>query len=392
MLTIIHDNPVWIEGDQVAVDRKFLDGMARFSELVEVPITSTHPLRADRSVIDSVEVQLNDLPFRLVGLPTDRRGVYTPEALSGLERIVSSSVLVAGSCMGGGLRLARRHGRPYIMTVEYDLGTQCTVASIGVGSRTRGWIRRVRAILDYCLRQVPDMRAAAEVHCNGFPMFDAARRWNERCLLYLDSRMGESMVIGDEALACRLAEIGKRRPRLIYSGRYEAMKGALDFVKTAIDCRRLGMDADFICHGQGRQVVAMREAVAAAGMGDRVLVGDSLPYPELVKLTKSCDAFVACHVQADPSCSYLEAMGCGLPVFGYANRMARRICGEAHCGAVSPIGAHGLLARQIVEAFAVPERLASWARTARKYALDHCFEKEFAKRAAAVRRQYDLAL
>jgi glycosyltransferase involved in cell wall biosynthesis len=169
------------------------------------------------------------------------------------------------------------------------------------------------------------------------------------------------------------------------------MKGALDFVKTAIACRRLGLDADFICHGQGKQVVAMREAVAAAGMSDRVLVGDSLPYPELVELTKSCDAFVACHVQADPSCSYLEAMGCGLPLFVYANRMARRICEEAHCGAVSPIGAHGLLARQIVEAFAVPERLASWARTARQYALDHCFEKEFAKRAAAIRRQYDLA-
>lgn len=392
MLTSIHDNPVWVENGRVAVDRKFLDGMARFCASVGVPVTSTHPLRADRAVIDSVEVLLTELPFRLVGLPTDSRGVYTSAAAVELEQVVSSSVLVTGSFNGGGLRMARRHGKPYVMIIEYDLGTQCSVAALGAPSRMRGWIRQIKVLIDYHGRQVPDMRAANEIHCNGFPVFDAARRWNRSCLLYLDSRMGESMVIDEAALTRRLAEVGRRRPRLIYSGRYEAIKGALDFVHTAIACRRLGLDAEFFCHGQGSQVAAMREAVLAAGMGEHVKVGDSLPYPDLVALSKSCDAFVACHVQADPSCSYLEAMGCGLPVLGYANRMASRICLEAQCGATSPIGSPKALAERIAEAFTSPERMASWARQARRYALNHCFEREFAKRAAAIRRQYDLAV
>jgi hypothetical protein len=186
MLTIIHDNPIRGVDGLVTVDRKFLDGMARFVAAVRVPVTSTHPLRGDAVAIDSLTVPTASLPFRMVGLATSADGAYTPAALAELERLVRGSVLVVGSYLGGGLRMARAHAKPYVMAIEYDLATQCKVAALGAGDPVRGCVRRLRVAWDYFVHHVADMRGAAEVHCNGFPVYEQAKRRNRRCLRYLD--------------------------------------------------------------------------------------------------------------------------------------------------------------------------------------------------------------
>lgn len=38
------------------------------------------------------------------------------------------------------------------------------------------------------------MRPAASIHCNGYPIFDAAQPYNSRVLLYFDSRTPSEMV------------------------------------------------------------------------------------------------------------------------------------------------------------------------------------------------------
>jgi hypothetical protein len=48
------------------------------------------------------------------------------------------------------------------------------------------------------------MRPAASIHCNGYPIFDAAQRHNSRALLNLDSRMSSEMVIPPNRLEQRL--------------------------------------------------------------------------------------------------------------------------------------------------------------------------------------------
>jgi glycosyltransferase involved in cell wall biosynthesis len=392
MLTIIHDNPIRGVDGLVTVDRKFLDGMARFVAAVGVPVTSTHPVRSDMVAIDSLSVSAASLPFRLVGLATDGRGSYTTAALAELDRLVRGSVLVVGSYIGGGLRMARAHGKPYVMAIEYDLATQCKVAALAARDPLRGFVRRLRVVRDYFTNQVADMRGAAEIHCNGFPVYEQAKRRNRHCLLYLDSRMSADMVIDEARLMARLAGAAARRPRVIFSGRYEAMKGALDFVRAAIACRRAGLDAEFVCYGQGSQAEAMRRTVAAAREQEAIRVEDAVPFAELVERSRECDLFLACHVQSDPSCSYLEAMGCGLPVVGYANRMAAGVCADSGAGLVTPIGDLAALVGAVCGALGDRTRLAEWSVRARAYALEHCFEVEFAKRASMIRARYDAAL
>jgi hypothetical protein len=45
-----------------------------------------------------------------------------------------------------------------------------------------------------------------------------------------------------------------------------------------------------------------------------------------------------CHVQADPSCNYLESFGAGLPVLGCSNRMWRGLAKASGAGCSAPIG------------------------------------------------------
>ncbi|MBM3973475.1 MAG: glycosyltransferase [Planctomycetes bacterium] len=391
MLTIIHDNPVRALGDLVEIDRKFLDGMATFVPAVGVPVTSTHPLRRGAAAIDVLQVPAASLPFRLVALDTEERGGYSAAGRAQLAELVAKSRLVTGSYIGGGFAAAQRHGVPYVMALEYDLGTQVTVTRLGVGDPLRRLARTVRCVADYVRRQIPQMRRAAAIHCNGFPIYDAARRWNAQCMLYLDSRMRRDMVIEATPLQERLRSLPGRRARVLYSGRYEAMKGALDFVQVAIHCVRDGVSADFLCHGQGAQGEAMRAAVAAAGVADRVQVRDAVPFPELVAIARTCDLFVACHVQSDPSCSYLEAMGAGLPVLGYGNRMWRRMAAESAAGNQVPVHDQAALAAAIAALLREPQRLIEWSNRARAYALQHCFEQEFSLRTAGIRAAYAAA-
>ena len=54
--------------------------------------------------------------------------------------------------------------------------------------------------------------------------------------------------------------------------------------------------------------------------GTRAPAGDieAMFESELVPwMRQEADIFLSCHRQDDPSCAYLEAMGCGLPVLGY---------------------------------------------------------------------------
>ena len=69
----------------------------------------------------------------------------------------------------------------------------------------------------------------------------------------------------------------------------------------------------------------------AGGLSDRVRLHGPVPFEtRLVPLSRqTADVFVSCHVQSDPSCTYLEAMGCGLPVVGFANRMLAALVAAA---------------------------------------------------------------
>jgi glycosyltransferase involved in cell wall biosynthesis len=113
-----------------------------------------------------------------------------------------------------------------------------------------------------------------------------------------------------------------------------------------------------------------------------------VPYPELVEIARRFDLFVCCHVQDDPSCTYIESFGCGLPVAGYANAMWRGLAASSRAGVVSPLRGEEALAEAIARLLADPAWLDALSQHARAFALEHCFENEFARRTESLEELY----
>ena len=107
-------------------------------------------------------------------------------------------------------------------------------------------------------------------------------------------------------------------------------------------------------------------------------------FPDLQAYAKSCDLFVCCHIQSDPSCTYLESLGCGLPIVGYENSMWKGVQQASGAGLSAPIHDIGAAADRIGQLLADKGLLAEMSRKARAFALEHSFEREFARRISSL--------
>jgi colanic acid/amylovoran biosynthesis glycosyltransferase len=382
-VTMVHSNPALIEQGRLRIDRKFHVGMLSYARNIVAPITTLHPLlRPGQSIMDAIEVPLSELPYAVMPFETDASYQLLPSEAARMREQIARSSLVYGSGMGCE-RIASEFGVPYIMVLEYDLQTQLTMATCDLRSRLRRSVRRARCMSRYvtdCLRPV---RRARAVHCNGYPIYEALQSHNENRLLYLDSRMSAAMVMTEDALADRLKQRTNRSLKLLYSGRYERLKGADDSVRVAVECLRRGLDVEMHCYGQGSLRPVMCQL--AQEFQSRIQIHDAVPYPELVQISRSFDAFVCCHIQNDPSCTYLEAFGSGLPIVGYANRMWDGLCRASGAGLTSPVGRPGGVADSIQRLADDPQLLRVLSERALQFAREHCFEEEFSKRVQGIR-------
>jgi glycosyltransferase involved in cell wall biosynthesis len=386
-LTIVNNNLVVLDGERLTVDRKFHDGFLNYVSRIRAPLLSVHPLGHDkRSVMDPVTLDMASLPYRVLGLAAgDPNLGLAPAETARLRDAVAASAAVYG--YGYGVHeLAHALGVPYVACLEYDLGTQLDVVRLGAPDQLRAAVRVARAATHYYRRMVPAMRASCAIHVNGYPMAREAAKYQPNLLMYLDSRMRSEMVMSEAALEARLAARTGRPLRLLYSGRYERVKGADDAVRVALECLQRGLDVEMDCYGQGSLAQVMRDAVAAAGKDAlaRVRVHDAVPFAELVSAANRADVFVCCHLQSDPSCTYLESMGSGLAIAGYANRMWSQMCAQSGAGAVAAQRTPAAVADIVQRWLREPDALADASRRARAFAKEHCFEAEFKRRTDAL--------
>lgn len=378
MLTMFHANAALIEGDQFVVDRKFLTGMQHYVNGIKSPLATVHPrLTATETIMDRVSVPLRSLPYAVSVIEADWRWQPLPHEAARLRDLVANTKLAYYGFFDVSA-LCKQQGVAEVLALEHDLATLLRLATADSVDLLRNLVRGARGLRDFVL-QIPAMRRALSVHCNGYPVYEQMAHLNpERRLLYLDSRMSSDSIIGEPALIERLERREPGKLRLIYSGRYEPIKGAVDVVRVGLEALRQGLDIELHTYGQGAQGDEMR-SLAAASHG-RIQVHDAVPYPTLVELSRGFDVFVCCHVQSDPSCTYLESFGSGLPIVGYANRMWRGLRRAANLGVESPMRQP----RQVVEALRMyssqPQRLRADSLAARSFARDHNFEAEFGKR------------
>ena len=382
-VVMIHANHARIDGEVLTIDRKFHIGMKDYAE-INAPLVTLHPQAArGAAIMDPIELKVSELPYRIVTIPYGGNWRPLPSSVPLLHQEISLGRLVYGG-YGDGMgaaAIALACGVPYILILEYDLKTQITATTMQVNGKVRRAIRAGRTTWSYYREGLPEMRRAHSVHCNGYPIYDVAISENLKALLYLDSRMSNDMIMSHEELAARLAERHGKPLRLLYSGRYEAMKGAVDAVRVGLECLAMDIDIEMHCYGQGSLAAEMREL--AKRSGSRIVIHDAVPYPDLVKIARTFDVFVCCHVQNAPSCTYLESFGAGLPIVGYANRMWERLCDASGAGLCSPIGKPHLVAAD-VRRLTNRADLATKSVQALDFARAHSYETEHGKRIEAL--------
>lgn len=368
------------------VDRKFHVGMLEFARRLGRPLSCLVPCMSPAEIaraIDAVEVPDAARPYEI---STVSSVVLSPGDLPVLEAAIGAAAVVCIP-MGGefALRAAERcraRGVPYVALSECTLRTELDIMRSETPSPLRRAVRALRLRMQH-RRKLAAVAAARELHANGYPTFEEFAAVTPRRLLYFDTRAQEADVIPAQALDARLHARSGRPPRLLFSGRYLPLKGALDVVAAGVELDRRGVDFRLDLFGTGPLEPRMRALAEGSPARGKITIHGAIPYkPDLVQVTRDADLFLSCHVQGDPSCTYLEALACGVPIVGYANEMWSVLCRESGAGRVVPLGDPRGLAGAAAALLADPAALRDASHRARRFALAHTMERAWDDRAA----------
>jgi colanic acid/amylovoran biosynthesis glycosyltransferase len=273
-------------------------------------------------------------------------------------------------------------GIPYVIVTELSLLTQLQIASV---SNAHLW-KRFKSmiwILRKAWRMRPIIANAAALHCNGTPTFDAYRDSNPNRLLFFDTRTKPDMLATPadiERKSFRHRQLGKIQ--LLFSGRLIAIKGVGHLVDVAQALKKRGVSFELLVAGDGQLRESMFARVKKMGLSNEVRYLGVLDFStELMPMLRtSVDLFVCPHLQGDPSCTYLETMGAGVPIVGYDNEAFSGVCRASGSGWVVPKLRPDLLAEKIDQIQQTPEQLHTASIRALEFAAQHTFDKVFTLR------------
>lgn len=379
-LLILATAPVLETPAGLRLDVKFVDGMRLHGAQWPGPVRCV--LRRGAGAVPfGADYAAEDLGFDLRLLDAD--APLGADLFDGIACVMAAADDAQALGLVGPARAA---GAAVIYSLEYTLATRMQIAWL---DRGRSLPRRLRSMLwqwQQERRRLPALRAADGVQFNGYPAWDRYRSLNANALLYLDGRMTPDMMASPGQMADQAARLRSGAPlRLIHSGRLEAMKGAQDLLPVISALDAAGVPVTLDIFGTGALEGDIRAGLAA--FGGRVRLHAPVDFAsELVPFSRAnADLFLSCHRQGDPSCTYIEAMGCGLAVAGYANAMWARMAAESGGGVVAPLGKPAALAAAIAAWHQDREGLIQTRARALDFARAHDFPTEFSARMAHAR-------
>lgn len=275
---------------------------------------------------------------------------------------------------------ARARGLSVVFGIEYTLRTRLQIVRLerGFSRKRKLWSMLWNLRMERKRRAA--LRAADGIEMNGFPAEATYAGLNAHGMRYLDNRMSAEMLATPAEMDARRQHHSQRRPlRLINSGRLEALKGADLLVPLATLLHQAGVPFTLDIYGAGSLEDDIRQAIAQSGLGDQVHLHQPVPFETgLVPISReAADVFVSCHVQSDPSCTYIEAMGCGLPVVGFGNQMLAALVRDSQGGWCAPMGNVRRLAELIAGLARDRDAIMTKAQAALDYARRHDFHAEF---------------
>lgn len=377
-LLIISSAPVSIAKHTVTIDDKFRSGMALFSDLWDGHVAVFAPTSDNTSIPFSSEVELRHLPFELRPLPKDR--------LLTNEDIKDADIILCSGDSFDHFHLAERCHTlriPLVYMIELTLQNRRQIAYL---DHNRSLIRRLKTWAWLTTQERNRKRAfrrSCGIQANGYPAFDAYRHTNENAMLYLDGRVGQGELASDADQVARFRHIQSGNAlRLVHSGRLEPLKGSLDLIALCSELRTMDVQFELDIFGSGSLEGPLRQHFSDAGLAKHIRLHGSVDFQsQLVPhMRRKADIFVSCHRQGDPSCTYLEAMGCGIPVIGYNNAMWSEMQTRSGGGWVGPMAAPADMAKTLARLDRSREEVVAASKAALSFARTHSFEAEFKKR------------
>ena len=375
-LAMIAPAPVIETGNQVHLDVKFVEGM-RVQQAFWPTRMTCLLRRGARSIPFGRVYDRADLPFDLILLDPD-------EPLHP-GHLADQGLIYAGGDDSHCLQLPYilGPGQKIVYVIEYTHQTRNQILSL---DRSRGLFRRIKGrvwLLQKEMLRRQAFKAADGLQCNGYPAHDLYASMCRDSLLDLDGRMTPDLFATEAEMQAREAHRAQGGPlRLIYSGRLEPMKGAQDLVPVARRLSERGVDFTLDVFGTGSLEGEIASGIATLPDPGRVRLHRPVDFETgLVPFTRrNADIFLGCHRQSDPSCTYVEAMGCGVAVANYDNRMWQRLNAESHAGWGAPIGQPAALADRIADVARHPDQITRCSRNALSFARAHGFQAEFRRR------------
>lgn len=357
--------------------KKYLEGVGEMARTWPGPVTSL----VEMTEAKSAEFDLTEVGDASHGTSIEER----PRTLEALMVRVGNVGVVLGFPSRGQIPLAaacRAAGVPLVLVVEYAPETERQIARAEVPqvwkrARRMLWLRRTEHLRRRAIRQ------AAGLQCSGTPAYEEYRGIQPNAMVFFDNRLRAEEVVSP-AFCERKAEalLAGRPLRLVFGGRFVAMKGVMDLPEIAAALRKTGTPYTMDIYGDGPLRDALAARIAALGLDDMVTLKAPLDFRTgwVPVLQEHADLFVCCHVQGDPSSTYPEVMSCGVPIVGYDNAAFRGIVRHAGTGWTTPVGQPAALAGKIAELHEDRPALAASVRKGRDFALKHVFETTFKAR------------
>jgi len=379
-LTIVTNLDAFIfENGDLLLTKKFLEGAYAYATRWNAPVrVLLRQTDIENDNLDNQRISRYDLPFEI-----EIADFFSNEMT---EKISGSALVLAavGHQQNHISRLCNQMNIPCIYVTEYSL--RARLQSMFYNEKNPA--RLIRGVL-WNLRQEHKQRQAIAkaqgLQANGTPTYAAYKKLTPKPLLYFDNRILENDLITTQQLSSRLETLKEHRPiRLAFSGRLIRMKGADYLIPLCKELEKRALAYEMTIFGNGHLEQEMKQEIKRAGIVGHVHMTGAVDFRSklLPALQKSVDLFVCCHVQGDPSCTYMETFACGLPIAGYNNEAFQGILNYSvpDIGRSAPIGNTRALADQIQLLDSDRELLTTMSYNARDFASAHCFEQTFDRR------------
>ena len=376
-LVITPSVPLWRDGEPLIFDRKFYDGVSFYLNKWPGDVSCIMSLdKSNPPDFGLVKKTQNELRFRCT--------VLDENELIGISHLDGASIVLAAGDSFDQLhvsQLCKTINTKCVYIIENIPETRYQIASLS----TKNPVIKFRRFINIWNGERKRLKAFSlsdGLQINGTAAYDEYKKF-ENQILYFDTRVNKNLIINEESLQDRLSYLSQNKPlRLAFSGRLIRMKGADHLIKMMRRLKQRNINAHLTIYGAGDLEDEMKAYIHKHQLADSVfMVGSVDFYKELIPVLKQqVDLFVMLHRQSDPSCTYLEALSCGLPIVGYENKAFSGLLELSDIGwGAKSDDIDGVV--KIIERLNVNRaRIAEKSKTSRKFAGQHDFETTFQNR------------